>query len=265
MKKRITTLVFMLLLSMIAGEAYSQFRGFRSRGRVEKYTSLGLRVGTLGLGFDLEKSIGAKSSLRLEGSMFSYAYQSQEKVQTMYVDALLDANVTSLSLYYNFFPMKSRRNKRNPLRNAFHLTAGVSYRLTNDIKATVKNEGDITVNETVVFTEEETTNSVDVVLSDIAPYIGLGYDIGLKDIMTSRKYRRMFTRNAFMKGLGFSVDLGMFYHGSPEFDNVVTSDAIADADTQLEIVGENVKGYQFYPNLSFSVRYRFSKGRSVRF
>ena len=90
-----------------------------------------------------------------------------------------------------------------------------------------------------IYTPEMLGNlSVNVGFHKVAPYLGFGL------------------RSVNVKGLGFTGDIGAFYHGPPSVD-LTASSLLEPSTEQAPIIEDNIKWFSFYPVITLGLIYTF--------
>ncbi|MEA5138978.1 hypothetical protein [Arcicella rigui] len=154
-------------------------------------------------------------------------------------DVLINPKVNSLLIgaKVDFHPFKTK---------SFKLVGGLSYGsgdFSVGIEPSVKTGRFKLTKDVELDAEDFGIAKLIVAGENIRPYLGLGFG------------------RAVPKGrIGFSLDLGAYYSGSPKLTvdrtglikSILTNQNIADIE-------KNVSGYSFLPNLTFSLTYKISK------
>jgi hypothetical protein len=212
--------------------------------------AVGLKVGTLGLGLDISRSITQKLNVRLSLNGASYSDSGTESD----VEYDYDLTLGTAGLLLDYFPMD----------NEFRISAGAYYN-ANEFELTGKPAvaGTYNINGTTYTTADLGALNGLVEFDEVAPYIGIGWGNSTKKA-----------------GWGFSVDVGVMYHGEPKVDLTATKGrGITDAEAaggaaavaattlwnnietdvaseETELLNE-LNDYKIYPVISFGVTYTF--------
>ncbi|WP_022670726.1 hypothetical protein [Hippea alviniae] len=197
-----------------------------------KNVSLGLKVGTLGIGPEICYHINDAFSVRGQFGYFSKNFDTTEAD----VKYDLKFKIRNAGLLLDW----------HPFEGAFRISAGLFYngnKFTGDAKSI---EGEkYTINGHTYYLNKI---SASIKYTKLAPYIGIGYD----------------TASSKDSGLGFLVDLGVFY-SKPK----VSVDAYGDPDVindpqfkaDLSKTKSELKSYadklKFYPVIMIGLTYRF--------
>ena len=193
------------------------------------------RVGTLGIGVDVAKSITPQLNGRL-GFNFGNVNSNRTDSGINY-DAQL--NLSSVQLFGDYYPFSS---------SGFRVTGGLLAQ-NNRFSVTSKPSagGTYTIANTLYQTSEVGSLTGEYKYANsIAPYIGIG--IG----------------KSTSEGLGFNADLGVMFAGSPKVsltasnptfnNNAITR---AQLDNQVRQTENDLKGFNVYPVLSIGLSYGF--------
>ncbi len=200
--------------------------------------AVGLKVGTLGLGLDISKSITQKLNLRLNVNGATYTTtDTQEGIEYDF-----DLELVTAGLLLDYYPMD----------NEFRVSAGAYYNgneFTLDAKAS---GGTYTIGGNTYDARGVSLKGL-VDFDELAPYIGIGWGNSTKKA-----------------GWGFSVDLGVMYHGEPNVDLTALCDPAfvaggtgtcatinADVVTEEQELLNELSDYKLYPVVSVGVTYTF--------
>jgi hypothetical protein len=193
------------------------------------------RVGTLGIGVDVAKSVTPQLNGRVG---FNFGNISSNRTDSgINYDAQL--NLSSVQLFGDYYPFSS---------SGFRVTGGLlaqnnRFGVTSKPSAT----GTYTIANTVYQTSDVGTLTGEYKYANsIAPYIGIG--IG----------------KSSSEGLGFNADLGVMFTGSPQVslsasNSTFNNNAItrAQLDNQARQTENDLKGFNVYPVLSIGLSYGF--------
>ena len=188
-----------------------------------------LHVGTLGLGGRIVTALGDRVNIRGGVDIIPVGLQVEE------LEVEFDFHLPSpvLTAVLDFYPSAS----------GFRMSAGGLF-LGNEIRI----EG--TPAETVELGGNEyTPDELGVIsgslgTSRLAPYVGMGWG------------------NALGHGLGFALDIGVAYHGPPDFTYEATGSAasdtqlIADLEEEAQMINDDLPGAaSIYPVLNLGVSF----------
>jgi len=196
-------------------------------------TSVGLSVGTSGIGLEFCGNLNKRFNLRAGfGYIPKFNYTATDKigkyeVQTTYKTQMFQAHF--LGDWFVWGPN-------------FHLTAGVAGYLGG--KSTAKSiplgdyyYGDININDDPArmgYVESEVT------LNTIGLYAGLGW-------------QNLISTNHF----GLSLDLGTYYSLLRPEVNMSATGYLVGNESNRQQLAENLKGYRWLPNLQLGFNYKF--------
>ena len=208
---------------------------------IRQKNSLGINIGVQGIGVDYGRKINEKISLRLRGQALPVSLDDinfSASDQDFIVD--LDLEYSNIGLLFDYQPFRS---------SSLKLMGGASYFLGNTLS------GFATVTESLyfgddgsdpddkgdfVFTPEDIGSlNGQFIWSDFAPYGGLG-----------------FGRTISRFGLGFAVELGAYFMGSPTIDIEATG-MVEETKEEEEELENNLSEIKWLPQLNFRLSYRF--------
>ena len=230
MIKRMVVMVALFLLA-ISTAAYAQDTSMTD---FSQNTSAGVRVSTLGIGIEGEKTLTESIGVRAGVNYFPYTYSGTESD----VDYDIDLDLLSVPILVDWHPFK----------NFFRVSGGVMYN-ANELKMTAKlsdtatqeiGDGNYTADELGTLTGKVDFNA-------IAPYVGLGVDTS-------------FGKEG---GFGFVFEVGALFSGSPKVDFSATGPIAGDPTFQSELAAEEAEledeldNFNIYPVLALGISYRF--------
>ena len=191
-------------------------------------TSIALRVGSLGVGVEATRSFTSTINGRFGLNYFTYNYNGQNSAGDVLYD--LDLNLFSFSLLADWYPFKAD----------FHISGGLLYN-SNKIEGVGTPARSFIVGGTIYTPEKLGTLDAKVEPNlKLSPYLGLGWGNAV---------------NADKK-LGFVVDIGMIYQGSP--DVTLTANGLMEPTSEQEPnVEDDIKNLRFYPVISLGLTYQF--------
>jgi hypothetical protein len=196
---------------------------------------LSARIGTLGIGVDVAKSLTPQLNGRL-GFNFGSLKVNRTDSGINYDSQL---NLSSVQLLGDYYPFR---------QSNFRVTGGLVAQ-NNKVAVTSKPnaDGNYTIdNQSFPASQVGTLNGEFKSNNSIAPYIGIG--IG----------------QSATEGLAFNADLGLMFAGSPQvtlnasnpaFNNNPTTRA--RIDNKARETENNLKGFSIYPVISVGVSYGF--------
>ena len=198
--------------------------------------AVGLKVGTLGAGLDISRSINEKLNIRfnINGATYSDT-RCESNVEYDY-----DLTLATAGLLVDYFPMN----------NGFRISAGAYYN-GNEFELTAQPQGGSYNINGVTYTTAQIGSLAGLIeFDELAPYIGIGWGNTTKT-----------------KGWGFYADAGIMYHGEPQVTltptcgSAVTAAACTtiqnDVEAErLDLVNE-LSDYKIYPVVALGVTYTF--------
>lgn len=221
-------LLFSLLL-VLSFHLYSQEMEVKKDSAFSSGWAIGVKLTSLGPGVEIVKSFNELINLRLGGTYYKMNYEF-----------ILEDNISTINQAYATFGGINLMVDVNFL-SFMHFSGGFIYNITSvEMNATPKDEyfiGEIEITP-------ETVGSIQYGLTPnkICPYAGLGFG-------------RSISRSQIVS---FSFDFGVTYQGAPkvemEANGMVSPTA---SEEQRQILEDNVKGYQFYPMMSFQLAFKF--------
>jgi hypothetical protein len=215
----------------------------------EPLESLGvsLGVGTLGVGLEASSSLTPYIAARvgLDALLYTYNYtytgtsSSGATAFDYEVPLKAKANLLNGHILVDLFPI--------PDYIPIHLTVGTFFGAPKLIKVTGTLEsdqeiviGNMTISPSDYLGEEDGKVEAALKTSSFKPYVGLGYG---RTIPYSR--------------LGYKVELGAMYHGSPTI-KVLSGESVGEAaDNQVDGFNKFIKDFSVYPVFKLQLIYRF--------
>lgn len=188
-------------------------------------------VGTLGIGAQVATPLGSRINLR--GGIDFQPVSFQVTVEDVELDVELpSATVTAV---FDLYPNES----------GFRLSAGVLY-----FGGSLGLEGapteDVEFGNNMYTKAQVGTIRGSLGTTSLAPYLGIGWG------------------NASTSGFGFVLDVGIAYHGTPEFSLEATGPVSSDPqfrmdlDAEAESANEDIPGVaSMYPILKLGLSYGF--------
>jgi len=242
--------VLLLLTSQVfsQGETSSAKGDELSKGISKEETSaknnpgwgVAIKASTFGPGIEIVKAFKIPVNLRLGGTWLNYSMDiSQYTSGSEDVKSINNLHFGTVSLMADW-----------QFADFMHLTGGVLYNFTEEVIDVYSNDV-VYVGEVEVTPETMGYTSAKIYTSKINPYLGIGFGRSISK----------------QKVVGFGVDLGVAYIGSPKVDLMAngmlepTADAIITADGTVynkEIIENNIENYKFYPVISFQLSFRIT-------
>lgn len=230
MNKRFTALVFSLLVgsSFLPVSAQSDLKSDASPAPY----SVGLQVGTTGVGIQLARVLSADSRLvgRVGVSYFAYDRSFRVKAGDGKLNITPDVVMGIALASVKWHPFKT---------NPFFLTGGAGYTWRPDVKANLVAEGDVKFGGLQISEENVGVINANLRWSNVLGYAGLGYG-----------------RSTPIRRVGFAVELGCYYLGRPQVDLQYSGFLeTTTIDEQIPVIQNNMRNYRFLPSLQFLVTY----------
>jgi hypothetical protein len=193
------------------------------------------RIGTLGIGIDVAKSLTQQVNGRL-GFNFGKLDASRTDSGISYDSQL---NLSSVQLFGDYYPFRS---------SGFRVTGGlVAQNNTFSVTSKPSGNGSYTIDNTQYQAATVGSLTGEYKYSNsIAPYVGIGIGKSTND------------------GFGFNADLGVMFTGAPKVtlnasnptfnNNPITRTQL---DNQVRQTENDLKGFNVYPVISVGLSYGF--------
>jgi hypothetical protein len=193
--------------------------------------TLGGKVGTLGLGIEGSYQFSEQWSIR--GGFNQYDYDFEDDLDGVDFDG--DLELSSIALLGDYRPFSA----------GFRITGGAVFN-GNAIKAVADPANTYAIGDNIYTQAETGVLSADTDFDSVAPYLGLGWDVGIGE------------------RLSLNFDLGVLFQGeaSVSFTSVggTLSDNptfIADLEAEERLAEDDLEDYDLYPVLSIGISYAF--------
>lgn len=243
MKFRFVSLLLIAFLLITDNTIYAQnARAMRrrdasslSRGNGEPRLSVGLAVGTLGVGIDARGPVSDKLNLRFGASLLPYTYK-----RVFDVDGGRSSAEGKATLNLSKFQLLAEYK----LANSIRLVGGFAYFYQSGIVAEGQLLDGIKYADINLSPQEAGALKIGVNWNKINPYLGVSL---LNDMPAGR--------------FNVNIDLGVYYMGAPVSKWEATGDHANDAIVTDNIVkykkilDEYISPYKFYPVLQFNFNY----------
>lgn len=193
----------------------------------------GVQFTTNGIGFQIARSIHPtnKFVLKLGGTYLPIEIKNYPFEFTgTKLSSNLSINLGAIGAYVDW----------HPFGNAFKITGGIAYLLTN-ISGTSVVKDSVVQGEIKIDPNKVGNIKTEIKTNPIAPYLAIGFGRSIP------KHR-----------LGFGVELGTYYIGAPKV-SFVCSGLLEPSSANEATLNENLKGNQFLPQLVFNLTFKLSK------
>jgi len=235
MKKSLSFLLITVLLASSGIKGLSQEADttvtIKKQYPVAGLWGVGIKATTNGLGIEVVKGFGARLNVRLGYSWLQVPFTIPIEQQGISVTADVKMKFGGANLFLDFYPVK----------NAFHLTAGV---MQNGMRHSLMiiPSFDYAYGDIMVPASE--LGSLEAIVTPklkFSPYVGLGFGNTL-----SREHR-----------VSINYELGALYHGAPQLDLVGTKllSPIASVNNE-QVIMDAIAQYRWYPMMSFQMTFR---------
>ncbi len=198
-----------------------------------KRSAIAINLSSLGIGVEYAYNFNAHLNGRVRLNYFQLNdYQRTVEISDQPVLVTANANLFGADLALEYLPFKS---------SSFKLVGGFGMFFNADMTAKVNYEGEITYGDITLREEEIGDITVGMDYSGLAPYMGLG-----------------FGRAVPKKRVGFGIEIGTYYAGSPEVSLEATEMFEPTATEEKEQLEENLSGYQWLPYMALRIAYRIN-------
>lgn len=233
-----SSLVVALSSSLYAGGEFKEVEPVIDTPLIEveekRNYNVALKVGTLGVGLDVSTAISENVAVRF--NVNGLKYSRTEEIDDIEYDG--DLNLLTAGILLDYFP----------LDNAFRVSGGAYY---NGNKftgiATPTATTNIEINGITYGVNDVGQLDAEITFDKVAPYLGIGWG---NDTRT--------------EGLGFSLDIGAMYHGTPKADlDVTVNNPVLEAQIKNDVAAEKqelldeIEKYKVYPVVMIGVNYTF--------
>ncbi len=200
---------------------------------------VGLQIGTLGVGANFAMPINKNLQARLNINGLK-VNKTKSKDGIKYNASL---KLFTAGLLLDYYPWES---------STFHISTGAYYDNNKVTGNAVRASGAYTVNGHTYQEDIVKRIDADLKFNKFAPYLGLGWGGKLNS-----------------SGWSWNLDIGVMYHGKPEFKLTpykgadansyinIWNQAVNDIKQQEATTQSDVKKYKFYPVVSVGFIYRF--------
>jgi len=223
---RIYILMLLLFMPVLSASAFAGEDEGNGQG-----WAVDVKAGTLGIGADLSRSIvPGVLNLRVGASFFSLTRSFND--DNIRYNAKL--KLGAVPVVADVFPFK----------NWFRIGGGLVVNLTGMEGTGQPQNGFIDIGDHLYSAASIGELKAKLKVNRAAPYFGIGFNNPIKK----------------SGHLGFFVDLGLLYHGTPSI-NLTASRTFpalqADLAKQIQNISEDVKDYPLFPVLQLGLSYKF--------
>jgi hypothetical protein len=187
----------------------------------------------LGLEFSWQKPSSPNLRYRL-----GYTYFEFLKTQRINMEKQKNIDLTpqlrKQVLYgvVDYFPFKKKR---------WHVSAGLAYNIKDQYQFKANTETGVIFGGIEIYAEDFGTIKGDIRWSKLMPYLGIGY-----------------VANLYKDKVLLGIDIGSYYMGSPKlnlsYEGFLETTTL---DEEIPKIEHNLRGYSYYPNIAFTLGYRF--------
>ncbi len=196
----------------------------------ENKGAIALNLGFPGLGLEYARNLNRKWNYRVGlGGLTLKDYSMDLDVNGTPVNTVINFRTLNLDAHMEFHPFK---------KGSFKMVGGLSYfqPLKGDALITLtegSSYGDMTISS-----EEIGEILIEADYSGPAAYLGLG-----------------FGRAVPKKRMGFSIDYGAYYVGSPDV-RVTATKMLENTSSEEEELEQNMSSYRWFPKISMRLVYK---------
>ncbi|MFA6129259.1 MAG: hypothetical protein WC699_18310 [Bacteroidales bacterium] len=226
---RYTAVLLLICLASFSGQAQSKKNPSENTLFASQW-GIGLNVSTFGIGGEVIKGFGPKIDVRAGYSTLN-----------LKVNQNMDIQGSSLALKGRLYTGGAHVKFNYNLADWFHLTLGAA---TNRTSLSIAAGANGALPYEDVQVKPEDVGNLEILLYpswNISPYAGIGFGHTL-----SRS-----------KKLGFSVELGTFYHATPRAiligNGMLTPTA---SEKNIMVIGKMIAPYTWWPVLNIELSYR---------
>jgi hypothetical protein len=206
--------------------------------QMDSYSSSDLsltgKIGTLGLGAELDIALTDSLGARIGLNAFTYKYNANSST----VNYDFNLKLQTVSALADWYPFDE---------SSFRTSVGVMY---NNNKVSLNGQptgGTYTINGNPYSAGAISSLQDEITFNKLAPYIGIGWG---KPAPTNQ-------------GWGMTTDFGVLFQGSPKTNLTVTCTGIGPCPTATDIAAENNKlqndlsNFKFWPVASIGITYQW--------
>lgn len=188
--------------------------------------ALNLRAGTLGVAGGLTVGVSSRISARVDVPYFQYTHSSTQTIEDFNMAYDAEASLFGVGGLLDW----------HPFGNALRLSGGAYYN-TNEVSIVGRSAGNYTVGS-ATYTPEDIGQLTGVVTmgKEIAPYVGIGLGNPVKA----------------GNRVGFTLDLGMMYMGSPKI-TISGTEMLEPMSEEGPVIESNMAWAKWYPGVSLGV------------
>ncbi len=191
--------------------------------------NVALKIGTLGIGLDVSRFIDENLATRFNLNTASYSDTTTDS-DTEYD---IDIDLLTVGILLDYYPFETE----------FRLSVGAYYNATKFAGIAKSNSGSVNIDGTDYLLSDLGALKSKVTFNKISPYIGIG---------TGNDARK--------EGIGFTFDLGVMYHGTPEVDLTVSNAGVvsqAQINAEIKSIEDDMSSFKFYPVIAIGINYTF--------
>lgn len=190
-----------------------------------------INISSLGIGLEYAHNINTYLNGRFRLNYFSLSdYQTNLDVGGNPVLLTTNASLLSTDLVLEYLPFK---------RSSFKLIGGAAMFFNTEMNSRVTYEGSLEYGDVSLDQDEVGDVMVGLDYSGFAPYMGFG-----------------FGRAVPKKRVGFGIEIGAYYAGSPKVSLEASKMFEPTATEEKEQLEENLQGYSWLPFVNLRLAFR---------
>jgi hypothetical protein len=194
---------------------------------------LSTNLSTNGIGGELSKELSKNKKLagRISFNYLPYSFNNISfDFSKTKLNAKADITLGAIGAYLDW----------HPFSNSFKITCGAAYML-NQVKGNALLTDSVKQGEIKIAPNSVGKINVGIETNPIAPYLGIGFG-------------RAVPKNR----VGFGVEMGTYYIGSPKLSFVCTG-LLEPTSNQEALLEDKIKSFQWLPQILFKLTVKISK------
>jgi hypothetical protein len=196
-----------------------------------KHGAIAINVSSLGVGLEYAHNINTHLNGRFRLNYFSLSdYQTTVDISDNPVLLTTNATILGADLALEYLPFK---------RSSFKLIGGAGMLFNAEMNSTVTYDGSLEYGDISLDNDEIGDITVGLDYSGLAPYIGFG-----------------FGRAVPKKSVGFGIEIGSYYVGSPKVELEASKMFEPTATEEKQQLEDNLKGYTWLPFINLRLAFR---------
>ncbi len=198
----------------------------------ESYATIGLVVGSSGIGFEVKRKVYEDVVLRLGFSTLPINFTKYEQLGSVTVKGYYNAKFTNIHLLADYSLLKKESYE-------FRLTGGLTYFAKAQIEANVTPVGNYYYGEIQLNDGTMGDATINVDWKGIAPYVGFGLGSAIP-----------------LTKMNITLDVGTYYFLANAKVDMKTTGYLIGNETQRKQIQDNLKPYKWLPTFQLSLNYK---------